>query len=413
MRPPSRSGREDLARARLVNKVFRDCATPLLFRKVDVRLPHSADGSPQAWTSRLLLFSASPLVQHVEKLRVGFHRDSLRLFDSVEHYLEDDYESEEDYLLEDYLLEAAFIIPLIINACPNLRIVSIKGPRKRLYGSRFQPLEAYEVMFAKILDHVFRVLSSRTSNAPLDTIKIALPLTIDYDLFTSWRRRDLSEVGGISLSWIMQHIRHLRVKVLDGSGPGGQRYFQSRESRGHRTTPNQGSQQFFWGFIASATNLYSLNLTCSHILKFDNLALDNFTSLRELRLVRVQMSQNRFLQLIAQVAATVRAIELDHIELDSGTWESILQHMCTLPLLDHFFIDACGYTDAGPSSRYRSGLLPPSDAPQSIETRHFEDYDGLSHIQVHVNAVRAAAGLPLYTDYDYKHLRRFEDLSLE
>ena len=205
-----------------------------------------------------------------------------------------------------------------------------------------------------------------------------------------------------SFSGLMQSIKHLDARISDSSGFGGRRYYQKSVSEGQRKYPNQLHQQHFWNFIRSATHLQSLVISCTHTLNFDLLSIDNLTALQELRLSGVQMSQDHFLKLAIQNSATIRAAELSCVQLDSGTWKSILLRLCSLPGLDHFYMDSCGYTTTGNSSMYAKLLLPPPDDPEDIETFNFEDRYSLGHLQRHVNSVRNKAGLPLYNDYDYK-----------
>lgn len=65
-----------------------------------------------------------------------------------------------------------------------------------------------------------------------------------------------------------------------------------------------------------------------------------------------------------------------------------------------------------------SGILPPPDDPEDIETSNFLDIYALGNLQRQVNANRTAAGFSRISEYDYRHIQRgtlesaMEELSL-
>ena len=389
VRPASRFGRPDIARARLVNRTFCNCATPLLFQEFNACYSESYRENATTWASRLLQLSFSPLANHIESITIGFDSYSLPSLKN----------------LDEYLLEGAYILPSLISACRKLRVLDIQSPGKH---DRMLPDGISYRIFMKTLGQVFRVTCQKADDVNFDGIKISLPCTHDYiDLIS---QQFPSDIASLSFHRLMRSIRHLDVTVTDSSGNGGQRYWQESESEGQVKYPNQSYQNGFWDFIGSAPDLRSLCVRCTHVLDFDRLQINTLVNLQELSLSRVQMSQSHFLRLASQNASTLRAIELGFVQLDSGTWESTLLQLCSLPVLDSFFMESCGYTNAGASCRYAELLLPPPDDPRSIETTHFEDNYGLGHLQRHVNAVRAKARLPLYTDRDCKAIQLLEQL---
>ena len=382
--------RRDVDATRLINKAFNECVGALLFQEFNATITNTEDGS-QRWAARTRQLSRSPLADHIELLKVGFGWD----FEPAESDV------------ESYLFEAADVVPALVHACKKLRILDIRAPSVRDDRFDLSPGAVNYQMFMKTLDHIFRLIYDSTDRTRLDSISISLPLAHDYIELTSKLDRSSCDASMQSFSGMMQSIRHLSASISDFSGQGGGRYVHEPTSSGQHNYPNQVHQQHFWDFIRSATNLRSLCLRCTHILDFDQLRIDHFTSLRELSLARVQMSQKHLLDLVAWNSSTLRAIEFQHVQLDSGTWQSTLLHLCSLSRLDHFFVDSCGYTSTGASSMYENHVLPELDNPLEIESVHSGDFDALGRLQRHVNAVRTSAGLPLYTERDYRYLEEF------
>lgn len=140
------------------------------------------------------------------------------------------------------------------------------------------------------------------------------------------------------------------------------------------------------------------------MLGFDRFCIDGLQFLREFRLMRVAISESQLRKLIEQNRTSLKAIQLDMVDLDDGTWESIMLLLCTIPRLHHFYIDSCGYTATEACSQHALGWLPGPDRPQNIETFRDRDIFALGHVQRHVNAVRSKAGEPLITEVDYRYL---------
>ncbi|EGP85118.1 uncharacterized protein MYCGRDRAFT_110580 [Zymoseptoria tritici IPO323] len=383
--------RQDLAHARLINKAFCDCVTPLLFRDIKAYFPYpSPELKPSVWAKDILKLSSSRVAGHVKRLEIGF-LSWPRTTDPPE------------FFLEEVLLEALYAIPALVSACRGLRILKIEGsPRDRDDAPVLSQL--HRRMFNQCIDQVFRILSQGNDYTGPKAILMSLPLAHDYGQRYSRSLEFHSGTYTNPLTQVLESIHRLEVTISDVTGSGGQRYWPRSESAGHARHPNIRHQSELWEFIGLAKQLRVLTIQCSHVLNFDNFPVDGLQHLRELGLIRVSMSETQWSKLLDRTRSSLKAMELTLVDLTSGTWESCLLQLCTMSHLDHFFIDSCGYTANGASSQHALGLLPAPDEQTNIETMHFTDENALGHVQRHVNAVRQAAGMDLYDETYYRYL---------
>ena len=378
---------KQLVNLRLIDRAFHDCATPLLFQSIDARFPaayshRSSSAEPRHWTSRLLDLSESPLASHVRTLNVGFA-----------------WSEPASDQIEEYLVEAAFVLPALVRACTKLRTLKIQCPCERTSHFRFDHDGLLYRLFLKTIEHVLRMICRDTNGVCLNTLDMELPLTYDYARLMSRLVQESPYMSRDPFSPLMRSIRHLHVAISDASGSYGRRYCQEAESDGQTKHPNQAYRDEFWNFVQSAKNLQSLCIRCAHVLDFDLLPTHSLTSLHKLELQRVRMSQEKLVRLTAQSSSFLRVIRLFCVELDSGTWESILLHLCSLPKLVDVSVDSCGYTTSGSSRAFGLGGPPAGNDPRQIESHRREDSYALGHLKRRVSEIRAAAGLPRYPEY--------------
>jgi hypothetical protein len=111
--------------------------------------------------------------------------------------------------------------------------------------------------------------------------------------------------------------------------------------------------------------------------------------------------------LVRKNLTKLKSVQLWGVELASGRWADVLAKFCELQNLILFGIDSCRYSLLGSASHRAERLLPEPDNPQQIETVFWEeDYLALGALQRHVNGLRAADSLQLYTDFDYRYMDR-------
>ena len=66
--------RKDIASLRLVNKIFHQFATPVLFKCYNACFPTPYFLESDAWAGRLLDIGQRAVVEEVQKLSIGFKR---------------------------------------------------------------------------------------------------------------------------------------------------------------------------------------------------------------------------------------------------------------------------------------------------------------------------------------------------
>lgn len=365
--PQGEAERQSLQNCRLVSKAYCGAASPFLFRSVKAASSHAL--------SRILALSESNYALCVHEIAI-----SLSAFSNAVN------------TREGYENDLCVILPICIRNLPKLRVLFIAEPQS---GT------------VEVSEELRQVLLAATQNTfkyglfpKLEELDLRLALAYDFGVLArsgfmvepTKLRRHLKEV--------FSQLRHLHVGILDNSGSFGQRYYSSHASSSQALFPNPDHPKEFFTFVEMATRLESLSISCTHVLDMDMLSIVHFRQLHVLVSARIKVSMAKLQGLILQNKSTIRALDFHQLELITGTWQSLLLSLSSLPHLKYFDILSCGYIQTSP---YACGLLPPMDVPQDLETFHyFEDYDALGDLQRHVMRVRDAAGLAQMTEYDFK-----------
>lgn len=234
---------------------------------------------------------------------------------------------------------------------------------------------------------------------PLEELDLHVKLAYDIEVLSP----SLFQVEPATSPWplkkVLSQLRQLHVGILDKSGSFGERYYSSEATESQTQFPNAAHARGFFDFVAMATDLESLSISCTHVLDLDLLSIARFKRLRVLILSRIKMSMGHLQRLIFQNTATMHGLDFLEVERKTGTWESLLLSLRSLLSLTNFWVRSCGYIE---TSRHVRLLLPPIDDPQDLDTLHFNDFDALGQLQCHVTNVRDAAGLAQMSEYDYK-----------
>lgn len=378
--PMGRAAQDDITSLRLVNKNLHRLSTPILFRYFKAHIYPNSLIPPHAWTARLLEFSQSPVVEEVQYLCIEIETHS-----SING-------------LEGDLFEVAFVLPPLVHACKKLIGLKISGSHTGIVtmDQNFDP-----EMFVKTVEHIFRRISPNAQYCPLQSLELTLPQTYDFAKLAKISTERSPKPYRRPLLHIMKDLKHLHLEVTEGSGGTGQRYSTSVESRRHRMYPNTLHAIDFFHFATIPDGLHSLSIIATHVLDMDLLETHNLRSLQTLYLNRVKISQETLTSISYRNTSSLKFIQLNDIELKSGTWESVLLDFCSLSSLECFWIHSCGYARDGTSRHLAPGLYPPVDDPQEIESLNHGDLDALGSLQTHVNQVRMLAGDEPFTEFDY------------
>lgn len=375
-----------MASLRLVNRTFHRLATPILFKYFDACFSAFGLLMPFTWGARLLEISQNPVVEEVHNMSIGVgcHRSTLGF--------------------ENYLFEAAFVLPPLVHACKKLKGLRIYAPKSDV---EITDHEINQSLFMKTVEQIFRRITPNAQYCTLQSLELTLPLTHDFADMANVSTEHSPMPYKRPLLGFMKDLKHLHLAVSDDSGHGGDRYFFSEESTGHRMYPNASYARDFFNFASLPDRLHSLSICATHILNMDILKIGTLRSLQTLQLMRVKVSWEILAAISNRNVSTLKSINLHQLELKSGTWEAILLAFCSLSRLERFWITACGYSADGTSRNLALGFYPALGSSIEIESRSEDDLVALGTLQRHVNQVRTLAGYEPFGDTDYRFVNMY------
>lgn len=157
----------------------------------------------------------------------------------------------------------------------------------------FQNLSALSISFpddprplcTELVNNIFRYV-------PLSSLKelhLALPPTYDFATLLMQETINSSTPSRSSIKSTMKQLKYLSVSISDGSGFGGERYYQRPPSSAQRAFPNEEYSDQFFELIQLAEELESLRISCTHVLNMDALDATHLCKLRSLELQRVKI----------------------------------------------------------------------------------------------------------------------------
>ena len=300
-------------------------------------------------------------------------------------------------VVANYIEDLRSILPACFSSYQRLKTLHISGPRYP-FGYEEDP------HFPEDLRHALRnTIATTLGHAPagsLTELSLALPLTHDFAAL-------IDDTQYMTLAWptpfqdLLATLSHLNISIGDNSGPGGQPWILKPRSGAQNAYPNEKLAPGFFNFIENANNVESLRIKVTHVLNMDLLNTARFCRLRVLELRNLKVSWENFIAIVDNNRETLRAIDLDGIQLKSGTWKALLLKLCSLPQLDYFSMDACSYSSDGLSA----WLVPVATAEMdsAIETGSILDLHALGDLQRQVMYRRDLIGLPQMMEYDLKY----------
>jgi hypothetical protein len=380
---PSANSKSDLARFRLASRTTCEGANPYFFEHLDITPPFRRRVLTAEWRQKLLAFGQRPWTKHVQSLEIGFsnpwHDQGLR--------------GDE---LQELLAAGAYAIPSFVRACGGLSAVKICVRSQDLASDCRGNRNWSRLILLSMIENVLHECTPL-----LRSLEIRLPLTRDFEALNQYVTK-----APVLLD-IISRLEDLDIAINDASGPGSFRYFHSPESDDHRDFPNRHHEDGFWRFVQLTTALKTLFVSGTHVLNLDMLPDVCTGTLQELYLTGVEVSCSKLDGLVRTNLTKLKSVQLWCVKLTSGRWADVLAKFCELQNLILFGIDSCGYSILGSASHRAQRLLPEPDNPQQIETVFWEeDYSALGALQRHVNGLRAAAHLQLYSDSDYRYMDR-------
>lgn len=380
-----RDTKRDLKNLRLASQTTCEAATPYFFRDFDARTPVCRDTTAAEWRQTLLGFSERPWLKYVRTLKIGTRdrNEAFGLPDTARSGLRD-----------RCLVAYAYAIPAFARNCSALQAIRAQIDTAHVgFTADGEPGWQRDLLLLTIANTL------RECPRTIASLEISLPLTLDFQMLRRWI------VKTPALLDLISQLASISLTVNDATGHGGVRYWETSESENQRQYPNQQYQAGLWDFVQLVPIPSALAIQCTHICDFTRLSHTSFKKLQELKLFRVEISSNTMERVVRESSTSLRAIELDFVELTSGTWSAVLTTLCSLPDLLHCYVDSCGYSATGTSSHFRRPLLPEPDDPEAIETLNVrQDSAALGAVQRHVNSLRKRRSLEQYSEYEYRYM---------
>lgn len=216
---------------------------------------------------------------------------------------------------------------------------------------------------------------------------------------------------------IMHRLQHLRIRI--GYDSGGERYWEWDDPPPVRAFFDFVRASKMVHLVQMAGDLRHLEISNvvgqQLLMTLDGMQLASSARLSSLCLRGVRVSSQTIASLVEQCWENLGRVRFDLVELESGTWEGILNYISRLPQLHYFYVDTCGYSPSGSSRHLRSrrGLsrlrLPPPESRVAFESKHDNDWPAYAHIQRRVSANRKAMGLEPMDGDRYLYLGDYPD----
>jgi hypothetical protein len=202
--------------------------------------------------------------------------------------------------LQLFIEDLAAVLPACLCNFQNLSALSISFP------------DDPRPLCTELVRNIFRYI-------PLSSLKelhLALPFTYDFATLLMQETINSSTPSRSSIKSTMKQLKDLSVSVCDGSGFGGECYYQKPPSSAQRAFPNEEYSDHFlnWFSWQRSWNLSDI----IHVLNMDALDATHLYKLRILELHRVKISHTMLLSIMERNHETLRSIFLWTVELKSG-----------------------------------------------------------------------------------------------
>jgi hypothetical protein len=222
----------------------------------------------------------------------------------------------------------------------------------------------------------------------LEGLELIFPIAHDFGYFFPSHSTPLH----IPMEDLLRGLKYLSLYVTAYTKVLGQRYWKTPVLPAHAALPNDLHAAHLLRLVELAPNLAALRIGSTDVLPFYTVHFSPALRLTSLCLSLVLITFDHFRALIDQCKDHLKHIDLYLVQLQSGTWHTVLTQLRQLPHLIDVSINSCGYPATGPNA-HLVGILPEPDNPKPLETLNFADYDGLDELREFVNANRVALGL--------------------
>lgn len=307
---------------------------------------------------------------------------------------------------EDYIQTLATMFPSCLSRFPNLRILRFSGDHSFLNNPiGHLDLNRKVKLYARAYAAALRCI-------PLPHIdELVLDFPLAHNFWPIISKTEAAVSIHSHAGCIMDRLRHLRIRVSPDCGGDWDGEVLSAMNALPNFAPAPASNMPRLVKLASGLrHLEIANKDDDQIMTLDGLQLASSACLSSVYLRGVRISSETITSVVDQCWENLGRVQFDLVELTSGTWEGILNHISRLPRLHYFYVDTCGYSISGSSRHLRSRrgfsprALPPPESRVAFESKHDNDWPAYAHIQRRVNANRKAMGLELVDGTRYRHL---------
>lgn len=300
--------RYQLADLLLVSRAFYQLASPLFFQRIDItdRLRSLPYDQSEVFTT-VCRFSESVNARHVRELVIGVRGFSQ---DVVIH------------LLYSYYRKLGEVLPKLLQAFRRLKILTIVSPELTSSITITSPVsratanfitQVVGMVFAEYLPHVAD-LHPLWGHPYCRPVIYQAPMMLE-SLIMDWQTCVFPEAGAV--------IR----------------------TDGQRCFPDSHYELAFFPFVAQATNLRHLCLRYGYRRKLllDLLDCSRLVHLEILELGGFHTSFEHLKALLSGSKHTLRAVDLQLVQLITGDWEAVFALLGAFPALHYLYVERCSY----------------------------------------------------------------------
>jgi len=281
------------------------------------------------------------------------------------------------------------LFPLVLAEMPRIETLIVTTPEYCGDDTRGSTAPSFDL---QVVASFRTCLASTLSNTPLEhltDLRLTLPCAYDF-----------VAVGAALSDTVCAQLRHLYLSYVDPTGPGGSAQYLWRyrreESDGfvprsnlQQQYPNPDHMKAVCNIVDRCTFLESLGLAATHHLDCDllNWTPTNRKGLRTLYLNRVRISHTTLIRLLSTSVAHLDittppnpacSVWLHAVELKSGTWNEIFDHLLLhCPLLYYLSpVNLC-YARGTASNEYWIQNSHPHNINACVWSRNVPDEERL------------------------------------
>lgn len=395
---------------RLVSKAFNIAATYVLFRSTRTLwfLGGTYRKTSEGAVARSILCRANYLPSQIKHLKAKFGSD---IFTKI--CLDDlDWGDQEERKLDSWKMSN--FISRFSNVLSSLsQLVSLEisagtWANQLIYDGFEYYADSLEL---DVIDSFMAQISTALSTTPfvnLIELRLSLPCTHNFTI-----------IGQSIPDALLQRLKSICFAVTDSTGLGGSKQhiawtpWTDEDTGGEPYLPLSNLQEHYpnsehasamFGLASRCQNLESLTLESTHRLYCD-LRSSSTSKLAFVSLDRMIISAARLITLLPP--STLTRLWLHDIELKSGTWADVFDHLQTCEKLEYLNPADCSYAKRGRSKHLRHYYPGWDGERRNLWSMHDPDADSLWAIGRHL--ADKAGGRKHYPDLDTEQLMLSQD----